>query len=897
MKREIKPRSPKPFPYNWLHTDQASMHLRIVTALFILLTLYPLMSRADEQCGFDRRHEWLLEHDPEYRRWVAEQDTRLQTHMQGFLPAVIPSKPIPVVVHVIHRGEPVGTGSNISDAQIHSAITALNEDFRKKPGTNGDGNGVDVGMEFCLAVRDPADHPTSGIIRVDGRTVANYATDGIVDEDLAGGNELEVKGLSRWPNTDNYNIWIVSEINGAEDHKGTQGYAYFPGAGDTWTALDGAVILYDAFGTTGTLKDYTNLNRTVTHELGHGFDLYHTFEGGSCFENNCKTEGDFCCDTPPHPGLNTDCDTPECNGKQQVENYMDYTGQECQNMFTGDQRDRMLTSLDITPRASLLASDGCDPVAAPVSDFSFADPTCTGTVQFIDQSSNGPTGWEWTFEGGNPAVSSGLPNPAIDYTTPGTYPVSLTARNSIDTGNTANKNITIYNPPAVACPVIPQGTLNSIGITNVSLKAIDNSTWSAQQDGGSLDFSCTQTTNLEPNVDYPLSVSTAGDNEDVRVYIDFNNNGSFSEPDEQVFASDNSGPNHSGTLYSPSIFVSNTLLRMRVISDWYPNTITPCGSPQYGQAEDYGVVYGARQVPESDFTADTTATCIGPVHFQNRSRNGSNTWGWSFPGGTPADSTEQNPTVSYDTAGLYSVSLTAENEIGTGNQETKQDFIQVFNPPPAPSCTPTTSTYDNSGYHTGIQSVSLNTIQSNTGDAYQDNQDYGGEGYLDFSCSRTSTLAPSTDYLISIMVGDVNKEYVSVYIDYNNNGIFEATELAYDSTVAATGEHTGTITTPTAPVFNQLLRLRVMSDFQSITNSCSSPAYGQVEDYGVIFRLPGDINYDDQVDLRDALLALQVMARLSLSEAVHLIGDVNNNGRIDLADVIFILQKIAGLRP
>ena len=38
---------------------------------------------------------------------------------------------IPVVVHVLHRGEPVGTGRNISDAQIQSQIDVLNEDFRR----------------------------------------------------------------------------------------------------------------------------------------------------------------------------------------------------------------------------------------------------------------------------------------------------------------------------------------------------------------------------------------------------------------------------------------------------------------------------------------------------------------------------------------------------------------------------------------------------------------------------------------------------------------------------------------------------------------------------------------------------------------------------------------------
>ena len=51
---------------------------------------------------------------------------------------------IPLVFHVVHLGAPTGQAENISDAQIQSAVDALNEDFRKTPGSNGDGEGVDV---------------------------------------------------------------------------------------------------------------------------------------------------------------------------------------------------------------------------------------------------------------------------------------------------------------------------------------------------------------------------------------------------------------------------------------------------------------------------------------------------------------------------------------------------------------------------------------------------------------------------------------------------------------------------------------------------------------------------------------------------------------------------------
>ena len=65
---------------------------------------------------------------------------------------------IPVVVHVIHNGEAIGTGTNISLAAIQSQIDVLNEDFRRIVGTNGYNTnpvGADTEIEFCLSKRRP----------------------------------------------------------------------------------------------------------------------------------------------------------------------------------------------------------------------------------------------------------------------------------------------------------------------------------------------------------------------------------------------------------------------------------------------------------------------------------------------------------------------------------------------------------------------------------------------------------------------------------------------------------------------------------------------------------------------------------------------------------------------
>ena len=140
---------------------------------------------------------------------------------------------IPLVVHVIHRGSPIGVEENISDAQILSAIHALNEDFRRVAGSNGEGSGVDVFVQFELAQRTPEDLPTTGIVRVDGSVVPGYTEHGIAAVDvLPGADQVAVKSLSSWLGDDYLNVFVVPEINGNNGGGGIQGFAYTAPTGD-----------------------------------------------------------------------------------------------------------------------------------------------------------------------------------------------------------------------------------------------------------------------------------------------------------------------------------------------------------------------------------------------------------------------------------------------------------------------------------------------------------------------------------------------------------------------------------------------------------------------------------------------------------------------------------------
>jgi hypothetical protein len=112
----------------------------------------------------------------------------------------------------------------------------------------------------------------------------------------------------------------------------------------------------------------TSNSGTLPHEIGHGFFLYHTFNGDggnvSCpTDIDCQVNGDQVCDTPPHK--QGDCGTINpCTSVGVWDNsrfnYMAYCP--LVNRFTQGQKERMRATAVIAPRASLLTSVGCGAV-------------------------------------------------------------------------------------------------------------------------------------------------------------------------------------------------------------------------------------------------------------------------------------------------------------------------------------------------------------------------------------------------------------------------------------------------------------------------------------------------------------------------------------------------------
>ena len=378
--------------------------------------------------------------DSEFRRQNPILPSR--THFENWLQEKMAHSPersgirevltIPVVVHIIHNGEAVGTGSNISVEQVQSQMRVLEEDFRKLAGTPGDNDnpvGVDTEIEFCLAYigNDGKVLTESGIDRID-RNEAGFSAPPYSSSYI----NSTIKAQTIWDVTQYMNIWVVGEISPRE----VAGFATLPEAppgldglpNHGFPGIDGLVVVSRFFGRQG-----FSTGRTTTHEIGHWLGLLHVSGpfNAATGQNSCITD-DFCSDTPNMDGTNQGCSPSiSCDSSDPLDNQMIGTLGNCRKTLTACQRDRMQTVMQNSPRrVELLSSTVCQrPTIAPTAGFVVDNPeTCDGRVRFLDTSTDLATEWFWLFGNG---TSSEERNPVIQYEVSGTYTITLIVTNEL----------------------------------------------------------------------------------------------------------------------------------------------------------------------------------------------------------------------------------------------------------------------------------------------------------------------------------------------------------------------------------------------------------------------------------------------------------------------------------
>ena len=238
-----------------------------------------------------------------------------------------------------------------------------------------------------------------------------------------------------------------------------------------------------------------------------------------------------------------------------------------------------------------------------VADFSASHRTIQAgsQVSFTDQSTQNPTSWNWTFTGGSPATSTAQ-NPTVTYNEPGTYAVSLNVTNAGGTHEVSRTGyITVVRKAPVAAFTASTNTILAGESVSFGNQSTDAVSFEWTFEGGS-----PATSNLEnPEVVYAQA----------------------------------------GT-YSVQLKVTNE------------------------SGSDLKVMESAitvKNLPvEADFSVSETNIMIGEsITFTDFSRNNPTSWEWTFEGGSPLASTEQNPVVKYEKSGIYDVTLRVSNADGS----------------------------------------------------------------------------------------------------------------------------------------------------------------------------------------------------------------------------------------
>lgn len=336
--------------------------------LFLGLLLFSSSAIAQQKCGTQILANRITQQHPEFQQ-------QLEKVRAGLTTIVAPQKttaqnPIPVVFHIVLTPQQQAAIGGISGIQkrIEAQMKVLNQDFNA---TNTDRNLIpnsfqplmgNANMSFALARTAPDGTETPGY------TITNTTRLGFTSENGLGSafgfssaKYTSAEGKDAWDPTSYLNIWVINPLN----DPGSSGlllglaipYYYIVGNYGVPQNEMGVVLHYRALGKReNPLDNYiqnADNGRTLTHEIGHMFYLFHTWgdDDGKCSFNGGKDDGIE--DTPEQAYPSSGCPTyPQYDGCTQTGagtmymNFMDYTNDVCMHMFSKEQTERMRSTIN-----------------------------------------------------------------------------------------------------------------------------------------------------------------------------------------------------------------------------------------------------------------------------------------------------------------------------------------------------------------------------------------------------------------------------------------------------------------------------------------------------------------------------------------------------------------------
>lgn len=348
--------------------------------------------------------------------------------------------------------------------------------------------------------------------------------------------------------------------------------------------------------------------------------------------------------------------------------------------------------------------------AAPVAGFTGSPTTvCQGqSVQFTNTSTGFPDTYSWSFPGGTPSTST-VENPVVTYNTAGTFNVSLTVTNGFGT-NTSTQNgfVTVVSGNGTPIPVTE-------GFTAATFPPAG---WSViNEDEGATTWVRSATIGVAPTAGNSMmfdnyNFDDSGNQDEVRTprldFADFTSSqltfhvayapydASYNDGLEVLVSSD------CGSTFTSVYMKTNTVLATAAATT---AQFTPTAAQWRLETVNLGAYdgmsniiiafrnlagYGNRlfvdninisgtgsgPLPVANFSPSVNSICAGgSISFTNTSQDATS-YSWSFQGGSPATSTQANPSVTYTTPGSYNVTLTATNANGS-DVETQTGLITV----------------------------------------------------------------------------------------------------------------------------------------------------------------------------------------------------------------------------
>lgn len=334
-----------------------------------------------QRCAAHEHHLQKLEEDPSFRENRMINEAKLQAFLSNSNNQRDATITIPVVFQVFHNGDAIGSNENLSVSQLQAGLDQLNDDYSRNNSDAGNtpqafqGLAADTQIQFCIATEDPNGNPTSGVNRYNINSISNINQNACWDPNYVD-SRFVVPYI--WDSESYLNIFSLVRLDDRDEDNqcvddALLGFAQFPGGPANSDAAVHAYFTIGSIANPNPAGGSYGLGRTVTHEVGHWLNLDHVWGNGGCSAAN----DDLVADTPRQSNPNYGCPNfpqVECssgsNGVMFM-NFMDYVDDDCMNMFTQGQGDRMLAAIN-TYRPNMLNSQcdsgsSCPPVFTTVS--------------------------------------------------------------------------------------------------------------------------------------------------------------------------------------------------------------------------------------------------------------------------------------------------------------------------------------------------------------------------------------------------------------------------------------------------------------------------------------------------------------------------------------------------